>query len=393
VLARALALVVIAAAAAAGGGTARAQGVPAPVGPAPAPIGPAPAPIGPAPAPPAPAAAPTAPAPAVTVPENPRFPDVIQPPPGFDRDPAWAEYDGAFRDAAAGDVKAARARLTDLTARWPGHPAQRRAAALLERLRAREAASNVARGELVFWSTLGGVSLAANLCVAIDCSTAREYAGVYTLSIGGALAASLLASQRGIHQGEAQLYNSAQTWGAWNALLINDGFPDTSAQASIAIAAQLGGLAAGVGLWQTWRPTQGDVALTNTFLLWGSVMTVWGHVIASTTPDLQTVIAVGDASLLIGALVSTQVKMSRGRTLLIDIGGVLGAMTGGLVALGADSDTAVGVLLMGGTAAGLGIAVAGTLNWDKAPPVQVAPAVLDGPSRSKGYGVAAGFSF
>jgi hypothetical protein len=372
VLARALALVVIvAAAAAARGGTARAQGTPTPAPPAP----------------------PAAPAPDVTVPDDPRFPDVIQPPPGFARDPAWTEYDGAFRDAAAGNVKTARTRLTDLVERWPDHPAQRRAAALLERLRAREATSNVARGELVFWSTLGGVSLAANLCVAIDCNTDREYAGVYTLSIGGALAASLLASQRGIHQGEAQLYNSAQTWGAWNALLINDGFPDTAAQASIAIAAQLGGLAAGIGLWRTWRPTQGDVALANTFLLWGSVMTVWGHVIASTEPSLQTVVGVGDVALLVGALVSTQVKMSRGRTLLIDIGGVLGTMTGGLIAIGADSDRSIGTMLMLGTAAGLGIAAAGTVNWDSPPPVKVAPAVLDGPSRSKGYGVAAGFAF
>ena len=330
------------------------------------------------------------------MPENPRFPDVIQPPPGFERDPAWSAYDSAFRDAAAGDVARARARLTELDDKWPGHPAQARAAMLMKRLGARrsgETTNNVARGELVFWSTLGGVSLAANLCVAIDCSTDRDFAGVYTLSIGGALAASLWTTRRGVRQGEAQLYNSAQTWGSWNALAINDGFAETKDEASVSIAMQLGGLAAGLGLWQVWRPTQGDVALTNTFLLWGTVMTLWGHVIADEEPELRTVVVAGDLAILAGALVSQQVKVSRGRTLLIDVGGILGSLTGGLVAIGTDDISAAGVVLMLGTGAGLAVAAVGTAGWDKAPPVKMAPTVLEGPSRSKGYGVSAGFSF
>lgn len=332
-----------------------------------------------------------------TVPEDVEFPEVITPPPGFERDRAWTLYDRAFRDAAAGDLSLARERLERLASRWPAHPARSRADALLGRVGPRRddpnRASNVARGELVFWSTLGGVSLAANLCVAIDCITDREYAAVYTFTIGGALAGSLLASRRGIRQGEAQLYNSAQTWGAWNALLVNDGFPDTAEQAGVAIALQLGGLAAGVGLWQAWRPTQGDVALTNTFLLWGTVMTLWGHLIADEEPSIQSVVIAGDVSLLLGALVSREVKMSRGRTLLIDVGGILGTLTGALIGAGADGDTGIGIALLLGTGAGLGLAVAGTTSWDKAPPVQVAPAVIPGPGRSAGYGFSAGFAF
>lgn len=374
-----------------GEGTARAQQ------PAPAP-GPAP---GAAASPPAPAPAPGAAE--ATVPENPQFPAVIQAPPGFDPDPAWTEYDGAFRDAAAGEVETAKARLRRLAASWPGHPAQARAASLMQELRRRrddpDAVSRVARSELAFWSTLGGASLALNVCVLIDCQTDREWTGVFTLSMGGALAASLLATRDGVRQGEAQLYNSAQTWGAWNALLINDGFAETQEQAGISIAMQAGGLAAGVGLWQTWRPTQGDVALTNTFLLWGSVLTAWGHLAVEADLELRTVVAAGDVALLAGALVSSQVKMSRGRTLLIDIGGVLGSLAGGLIAIAAESDngsdSTIGTAMMLGTAAGLGLAVIGTRGWDRPPPVQVqlAPTVVEGPSRSKGYGVTAGFSF
>ena len=336
-------------------------------------------------------------APLATIPDAPRFPDVIEPPPGFDPDPGWTEYDRAFREAAAGEVDAAKSRLRQLEASWPGHPAHARAAALMRRLEARRddpnAISRVARSELVFWSTLGGASLALNLCAAIDCTTDREYAGVYTLTMGGALAASLFATRRGVRQGEAQLYNSAQTWGAWNALLINDGFADTAQEASISIAMQLGGLAAGIGLWQLWRPTQGDVALTNTFLLWGSVLTVWGHLAADEEPSLRAVIIAGDVSLLLGALISRHAKVSRGRTLLIDVGGVLGSMTGGLAALGSDDESGAGVAMIIGTSLGLGLGILGSRTWDKPAAVQLTPAVIEGPSRSRGYGFSAGLAF
>jgi len=337
-------------------------------------------------------------APLATIPDAPRFPDVIEPPPGFDLDPGWTEYDRAFREAAAGDVYTARSRLRQLEASWPGHPAVARAAALMRRLEPRrddpDAISRVARSELVFWSTLGGASLALNLCAAIDCSTDREYAGVYTLSMGGALAASLFATRRGVRQGEAQLYNSAQTWGAWNALLINDGFAETSKEAGFSIAMQLGGLAAGIGLWQLWRPTQGDVALTNTFLLWGSMLTLWGELAADLDePSLRGVIIGGDVALLLGAVVSRAVEVSRGRTLLIDVGGVLGTMVGGLAAAAADSDSDGGVALILGTTAGLGLALLATRSWDKPAAVQLTPAVIEGPSRSRGYGFSAGLAF
>lgn len=329
------------------------------------------------------------------MPEHPRFPDVIEPPPGFERDPAWSAYDSAFRDAAAGDVTQARKRLRALAARWPWHPARARAVDLTQQRAARRRAStsDTARGELVFWSTLGGLSLAGNLCVAIDCASDRDHAAAYTLSVGGAVAASLWATRRGVAQGEAQLYNSAQTWAVWNALAINDGFAGDKTEASVAIGMQLGGIGAGFALWQTWHPTEGDVALTNTFLVWGTMMTLWGHLVADEVPALSTLVIAGDLSMLAGALVSQEVKVSRGRTLLIDVGGILGSLTGGLVALGTSSDSTAGIVLMLGTGAGLAVAAAGTAGWDKGPPVKVAPSVVEGPGRSRGYGLIAGLAF
>lgn len=319
-------------------------------------------------------------------------------------DVAWAAYDDAFARAAKGDLDGAHTGLAELVKRWPDHPASARAQALLAVVAARvqrandpDRPSKVARGELVFWQTVGGISLGANGCQLLDCSTARETAAVYMATVGGSLALSLVATRRGIRNGEAQLYNSAQTWGAWNGLLLNDGFAEDRDEAAVAIATQLGGLGAGIGLWQVWRPTAGDVALTNTFLVWGTVLTLWGHLSADEAPALRTIVIAGDVAIVAGALVSRQVKMSRGRTLLIDVGGILGTMAGGLVAVGTESsgsEASVGVPFLLGTAVGLGIAAAATQNWDAPPlPVQVAPTVVTGPNRSTGWGLHAGFTF
>ena len=255
-----------------------------------------------------------------------------------------------------------------------------------------DAPDAVARGELVFWSTVGGIFTAANVCVMAGCRSQREYAGVYTLTVGGSLGLAALASRNGVAQGEAQLYNSAQTWGSWNAVAINDGFARDSGEAAVAVGAQAGGLLAGIGLWRTWHPTQGDVALTNSFLLWSTVLSLWVDVAADREPTLREVVLVGDVGLVLGALVSTRAKMSRGRTLLVDVGGVIGVLGGGLIGVGTRSSGPLGTSLLIGTAAGLGIAAVSTRNWD-APHVAIAPARITGPAGGKGWGISAMVGF
>lgn len=338
---------------------------------------------------------PPAPAPSTTAPTAAAPPGSTAPQPA-DPDPAWNVYDDAFSRAAAGDRGGASARLTELANQWPLHPAAARATQLVRGSEPRsldpDAPDKVARGELVLWSTVGGVFTAANVCVIEGCNSQRTTAAVYTLSVGGSLALALAASRHGVAQGEAQLYNSAQTWGSWNGLAINNGFAHDGGEAAIALGAQGAGLLAGIGLWRTWHPTQGDVALTNSFLLWSTVLTLWGHVIADTEPKLSTVVIAGDLGIVLGALTSTRVKMSRGRTLLIDVGGVLGILGGGLVAVGTRDTSAAGFSLFIGTAAGLGIAAAATKNWD-GPPVTITPTRITGASGARAWGVSAAVGF
>ncbi len=328
----------------------------------------------------------------------PRQPPPPSPPPAAAADPAWSQYDDAFVQLGQGDADAAHSGLLQLTTRWPAHPAAVQAALRLAELDARVqaratrqsgSANRVARGELVFWSTLSGVMIATNLCLD-NCSTAREYAAVYSLTIGAGLGLSLLATRHGIEPAEAQLYNSAQTWGSWNALAINDGFAHDNPSAAIAIGAQFAGLAAGLGLWRTWKPGPGDVGLANTGLLWGALLSVYGQSAVSHDASLQSVVVLGDVGLVAGALIAHQVPMSRGRTLIIDLGGVLGTLAGGLILTSSPSDeTAFGVMFTT-TAAGLVIAGIATRDWDVEPPrsLRVVPARIGTPGAGAAWGAA-----
>lgn len=285
-------------------------------------------------------------------------------------DDAWSAYDEAFVTLAGGNRDRARSQLEAIETTWPDHPAAVRARARLDELGPRPAPpahSNQARAELVLGMTVTGVFAGIEACVDV-CDEVRSDAAAVMLGGGGALAATMLASRGGIEPGEAQLYNSATTWGRWNALGINDGFSGTSREAWTSIGAQAAGLAIGLGLWQLWRPTAGDVALTNSGLLWGTVLTMFGYLAADREPTMKAAVIAGDVGLLAAAALSAEVKMSRGRTLLIDTGGVIGTLVGGLFAVGQDgSDRTAGAALMIGTALGLGLATLLTNDWDASP--------------------------
>lgn len=298
-------------------------------------------------------------------------------------DEAWDRYDAAFEALAAGDQAGARATLETIVATSPDHPAAVKARARLAELGvvAVEApgavdvpaptpattTSRVARAELVLGMTVTGVFAGIEACTDA-CDQARSQAAGVMIGGGGALGLTLLASRKGIHSGEAQLYNSATTWGRWNALGALDGFPSTTKEAWLSLGAQAAGLGVGVGLWKLWRPSAGDVALANSGLLWGTVLSSWGQLWFGRDPTFPAAVIAGDIGLAIGAALASEVKMSRGRTLLIDVGGVLGSLLGGLVAVGLDSgdaDRKIGGVMTISTALGLGLAAVATRRWDE----------------------------
>lgn len=298
-------------------------------------------------------------------------------------DPAWQLYDEAFERLAAGDIDGARVRLLDLQKRYPGHPAATRAAQRSTEIANRstnvdqpasesrrpdslllESNSQLARAELALYMTLNGTLFGRDVCQMLECTGARSTVAALMLGSGAGLGLSLYFARDGITQGHAQLLNSAITWGTWNGLLINDGLADNAQQSTVEALMQGVGLGTGLALWHLWRPTSGQVALTNTGGVWTTVLTLFAMAAADEDFDLGTMVLAGDAGLLMGGWLANSVPMSRGRTLLIDTGGILGMLFGGLIASGMDDENAIFGTLFVTTALGLGVSAGVSRSWD-----------------------------
>ena len=305
-------------------------------------------------------------------------------------DPAWRLYDRAFELLAKDDKPGARALLDQLRSQFPDHPAATQAALRVTELIDAGSeppavdnprhVSKFARGELSLLLTIHGVYLGQNICRLADCSGTRSNAT--SVMLGGALGlgGALLGTRRGISQGHAQLLESAPIWGIWNTMLIHDDTPFEDHTELTSLLLQAGGFAAGLGLAQVWRPSSGQIAMANTGFTWAQVLYLFAAGAVGDAFSLRYMAAMGDIGIITGAALGKVMEddMSRGRTLVIDAGGILGALTGGLVAVISQADTNAGVFtpLLLGTASGLFVAGYATRNWrasgsDKASPARL----------------------
>jgi hypothetical protein len=239
-----------------------------------------------------------------------------------------------------------------------------------------------ARADLTVFQAFHGAALGAELCVLAGCNegTAAARARALTASAlagaGVGIGTSLLATRNGILSGHAVALNSGVMWGAWYGLLTNSATAYLSSSevqrgVGIMVAGQLAGMGLGAGLYQLLEPTQGDVALTNSFGLWGAAFTVgafglyndfthpWalsGALMAS-----STLAAVG------GGLLANFEPMSRKRVWVINASGLLGSLAGVgigyLVSGGTSSAPVYAGSAMLGAAAGLGMGAWLTDGW------------------------------
>lgn len=335
-------------------------------------------------------------------------------PAGAQSEPAWDDYHRAFVLLAEGRPAEARALLRQVVERNPGSPV-----GALARVRIGEIESNLiheteegvlgaerprklARAELGLWSTINGISAGLNLCLIAECDGTRQFAAALMAGGAAGLGAALFATRDGITQGRTQLTNSSIFWGNVNGYLINTiafgdpfGVDDDEERtaAGISLGSQAVGLAASFGLWEVWRPSSGDVALSNTTGLWTPILVLLVHGVADTEPKAETILVAIDAGLVAGGVLSTRYRMSRGRTLLIDVGGLVGGLTGGLAVAIAQPDSSAGAFapLLVTTSAGLAVATWATRDWD-IPEVDAAiPAVGIAPMGDHGWGAKLSF--
>jgi hypothetical protein len=245
------------------------------------------------------------------------------------------------------------------------------------------------RAELTIFQAFHGMTLATQICLMAECETTRESYdssaaslrpfGSVLLGLGVGVGVPLLATRNGILPGHAVSLNSGVLWGLWYGTAVGtmagtlNSFSSRSARIAPLLAGQLGGLALGAGLYQVFEPTQGDVALVNSFGLWTGLFTagsfglargpVNGKAVAGTMMATTTAAAVG------AGFLARRAPMSRRRVWTINGSGILGGLlASGITLLSRapfDKPRLLSGMAMLGSAAGLGIGAWLTDDWSK----------------------------
>ncbi len=228
------------------------------------------------------------------------------------------------------------------------------------------------RIELMVFSTLygiwagGGLGILARLDEVI----------ILTAFLGGGvgLLASILTTSTGqITEGQAATISTGGLWGTWNGFTLANAFNIRGDNEVIGITLGLGtlGLAGGIALaiYVEDLPP-GDIALINSGGLWGSFFAGMGALAFQTDQeDTFTALALGaDLGLLGMAILSTKINMSRSRSRLIDLGGLLGILAaGGVLATVTDDldEITFSGTLSAGALVGLGLTTWATSDWDE----------------------------
>ncbi len=313
------------------------------------------------------------------------------PPPAADglsaeNDPAAARYHAAFQALASGDRTAAVTSLEQLNAQYPNHPLAERARLLIgimapgiggpqDQITRGEKPTGLARGELVGAQTLHGIVIGGEICMILECNDGRAVVAALLVGGGVGLTASLLYdSDKGMTPGHAAALNSGTVWGAWQGgalvgILEPDSAPSVGA---ILLVSQLGGLGLGEVIHQTLEPTAGDVSMATSAGFWTGALSLFGLAANEFDADSQTTFATiliaSDLGLLAGAVASKYYPMTRSRTLVVDAGGILGALVGMGVPFLIQNEDSSAVSIFGGaivgTVAGLSTSYYLTRNWD-----------------------------
>jgi hypothetical protein len=313
-------------------------------------------------------------------------PAAAEPPADPRSDAGWQLYHDAFDALLHGQRARARDLATQLIRQYPEHPATKlvQAAALgagpgiVDTYEPPppptgpviEKPSRGARAELALFQTLHGMYVGIEVCLLADCNSGEAGFG---LALAGAGTGAIVSLNIGeLTSGQRALLNSGTIWGAVNAgLLIGVTEPDsTQSVVGTLLAGQGLGLFLGAGLYRS-HATAGQVALANSGGEWGFALTGLTMAALDQNADSKDVFLVllgaVDAGLGVGAyLASRNPQVSRGQTLVIDAGGIVGAVAGGSVGILISGDfndrsTPGGAAI--GAAVGLATAAYFTRHW------------------------------
>lgn len=329
-------------------------------------------------------------------------------------DPAWQLYQQAFVETLRGHQNAAENLLNQLIQEYPRHeavPLVHRILAVMSLVQAEqpsveqdqqpepaqtptesvadqkpkpsqertlangETTNAQARAELAIFQTIHGLGVGLETCLFLECDDPRPVFAALTVGAGLGLAGSLYFSRDGVTAGQASSYNTGTTWGFWSGLALAN---TLDLETKAFIGTLLGGQAIGLGgaalAWHLFEPTAGTVSFASSGALWATVITTFIHGTTGFEASREllwgSLLAAAPLGLVTGALLANEFPMTRGRALVIDSGGILGALVGFasyvLIAGGGDEPDGKAAMASGlaGTVAGLGIATYFSRHWD-----------------------------
>jgi len=228
------------------------------------------------------------------------------------------------------------------------------------------------RGELALYSTAYGIWTGVATGILLESDDPRAYAALALAGGGGGLALAIYGTRgQPMPTGRTQAIEAAANWGGLNGGLIA-GLADSSARGTVGatLGAGLAGIAGAVALTKERSPSSGDVALATSGGMWGLAAGGLALTFVDDPDDklvFGTLLGAADAGLLAMALAARRIDLSRGRSLMIDAGGLVGTLTGVAVPLFFESEepAAYGAAGLVGMGVGLASAAVLTRGWDE----------------------------
>ncbi len=297
--------------------------------------------------------------------------------------PGRARFNAARDLLRRGDFKKAGSEFSAIAADAAADPALQESARILSeeskelarrgRTGARDFSDSSGRGEFVYFMSGFTTYEFIGIAALADVSDPKAYLALTIAGLGTGIGVGILSTRgRSMPSGRAAAIDSATIWASVNAATIS-GIVGTSFDTGFGATLATGALALGTSWGLTGRrsPSVGDVTIVNSAGYWGLVATTLG-LVTFATEDLTgkqvswTILGGLDAGLVAGVLLARRSDISRGRMLIIDAGGLLGALVGVAIPVFAGSDNSrfYGGATLGGIAAGLAATTYFTRHWD-----------------------------
>lgn len=323
-------------------------------------------------------------------------------------DSAEVLLDAASRFSAEGRQDIAQALYRHIVQRFPGTPAAAVAVLRLGAGRVEEVGGS-GKVELQVWSTLYGLWLGVAVPGAFGADSSEPYGlGLLLGGPAGFVAGKALARSRpDLTIGQARAITLGGTWGTWQGwgwaevfdlgtqeVCVNEPwgsycYEDGDSSEEKFAAMILGG-AAGIatGAVLARRPITPGVATSANFgSLWGSWLGFGLGYLADWEDDtlLAATLLGGNGGLAVGAVGASRLEMSRSRSRIVSIYGVIGGLAGAGVDLLArpDDDKVAMAIPLAGSVVGLALGVANTRDYD-------APSGVGGVGNGGGAGAGSG---